>query len=125
MFGRASILLPKDPGQDCFIALVESGLKLQFSAKHQRLVLIEIYTKQASEHQLRIDLCGQNLWKESFLDLDKVQKLMKLSPVPSFMKNVAILTYANEGLTFMFSYPDEVHMSLDMIYTKTNTLAKV
>ena len=59
------------------------------------------------------------------MDLDKVQKLMKLSPVPSIMNNVAILTYANEGLTFMFTYPDEVHMSLDMIYTRSNSLAKV
>jgi hypothetical protein len=50
---------------------------------------------------------------------------MKLSPVPSIMNNVAILTYAHEGLTFMFTYPDEVHLGLDMIDTKPNTLAKV
>lgn len=50
---------------------------------------------------------------------------MKLSPVPSIVNNVAILSYANEGLTFMFTYPDEVHISLDMIDLKTNTLAKV
>ena len=119
------MLLPKDPDQDCLMALVESGLKLQFSAKYQRLVLIEIYTKQASEHQLSIDLCGQSLWSKRVLDLDQVQKLMKLSPVPSIVNNVAILSYANEGLTFMFTYPDEVHISLDMIDLKTNSLAKV
>jgi len=50
---------------------------------------------------------------------------MKLSPVPSILNNVAILSYANEGLTFMFTYPDEAHLSLDMIDLKTNTLAKV
>jgi hypothetical protein len=43
------MLLPRDPDQDFFIALVESGIKLQFSAKYHRLVLIEIYMKEASE----------------------------------------------------------------------------
>lgn len=51
---------------------------------------------------------------------------MKLSPVPSIINNVAILTYANEGLTFMFTYPEEAHLSLDMIDAKkTNNLSKI
>ena len=77
------MFLPTEPDQDFFLVMAEGGLKLQFSAKYHRLVLIEIYLQQAKEKDLQIELCGHNIsYEKQQLDLDKVQKLMKLSPVP-------------------------------------------
>lgn len=50
---------------------------------------------------------------------------MKLSPAPLIRSNVAILTYAQEGLTFMFTFPDEVPLGSDLNDLKLNSLSKV
>ena len=76
VFGLATFIIPEPSSGDgpIWLVMLESGLKLKFDSKYQKLCLIEIYL---GKYSLDISLKGHNLVKMGSLEFDKVQKLMK------------------------------------------------
>ena len=76
VFGLATFIIPEPSSGDgpIWLVMLESGLKLKFDSKYQKLCLIEIYL---GKYSLEIQLKGYNLVKMGSFEFDKVQKIMK------------------------------------------------
>ena len=84
--------------------MLNSGLKLKFDPKFQKLCLIEIYLNKG----LEVSLKGHNTKKMGLLDLDQTQKLMQEPTYePELSKNLALLGYDGLGFKFMFQFDGE------------------
>jgi len=98
IFGLATLIIPDPSSADgpIWLIMLESGLKLKFDQKYQKLCLIEIYVGQCS---LQFLLQGYNLAKAVNLEFDKIQKIMKRPTYePKIRMNLALLSYDVEGL---------------------------
>ena len=67
IFGQISLIQPEDLTQPVWLCALDSGLKLQFCAKYNKLCQIDVYLGQ-----LDIKLADHQFLKMGPLDLDKV-----------------------------------------------------
>lgn len=59
------------------------------------------------------------------LNLDRVQKLMKLSPEPRIENNFALISKEDNALTFLFHFPDVKNLTKSLIDSSENVLSKI